>query len=132
MDNDIMQSVIASDVEIKGVIKSAGSVQIDGKLDGDLTCVGDAVIGKNAAIKGTVSANSVVIEGAVNGTITVKDKIEMKATARINGDIKARRLSVEDGVTFIGKSEVNPAGVAAPAANGKVSSVLGGSLALGR
>ena len=39
----------------------------------------------------------------------------MKSTARVHGDIKAKRLSVEDGVTFIGRSEVNPSGVAADA-----------------
>jgi cytoskeletal protein CcmA (bactofilin family) len=40
----------------------------------------------------------------------------MKSTARVQGDIKAKRLSVEDGVTFIGRSEVNPSGVAPEAA----------------
>jgi cytoskeletal protein CcmA (bactofilin family) len=43
----------------------------------------------------------------VNGNITAKDRIEMKSTARVTGDIRAKRLSVEDGVTFIGRSEVN-------------------------
>ena len=34
----------------------------------------------------------------------------MKSSARVTGDIKAKRLSVEDGVTFVGRSEVNPSG----------------------
>jgi len=34
----------------------------------------------------------------------------MKSTARVTGDIRAKRLSVEDGVTFVGRSEVNPSG----------------------
>jgi cytoskeletal protein CcmA (bactofilin family) len=40
----------------------------------------------------------------------------MKATTRMLGDIKAKRLTVEDGVTFVGRSEVNPSGASAPAA----------------
>jgi len=124
MTNEL-QSVITAEVEIKGSIKSAGTVRMDGKLDGDLTCVGDAIIGKTATIKGTVSANSISIEGAINGTLLAKDKIEMKSTARVNGDIKSKRLSVEDGVTFIGKSEVNPAG--GPAATAKTESAFGDS-----
>jgi cytoskeletal protein CcmA (bactofilin family) len=103
------QSVIASDVEINGTIRSTGSVRIDGKLEGELTSTGDAVIGKSAQVKGNVSANSVTIEGTIQGNITAKDKIEMKSTARVTGDISAKRLAVEDGVTFVGKSEVNPA-----------------------
>ncbi len=104
------QSLITADMEITGTIKTSGSVRIDGKLEGELICAGDAVIGKTATIKGNLSVNSVSIEGAMNGNVTAKDKIEMKATARVNGDIKAKRLAVEDGVTFVGKSEVNPSG----------------------
>ncbi len=50
--------------------------------------------------------------GQVSGNITAKDKIELKSTARLHGDIRAKRLTVEDGVTFVGKVEVNPAGPA--------------------
>lgn len=107
------QSLIAADVQITGTIKSNGSVRIDGKLEGDLVCASDAIIGKSAIIKGNLSVNTVVIEGTINGNITAKDKIDMKSTAKVNGDIAAKRLAVEDGVTFIGKSEVNPAGIAA-------------------
>jgi cytoskeletal protein CcmA (bactofilin family) len=115
MSNGVAQSVITSEVEIKGVIKSAGSVRMDGKLDGDLASQGDSILGKTATMKGNISGNNVVIEGTINGTIAAKDKIEMKAAARITGDIKSKRLAVEDGVTFIGKADVNPGGGAAAA-----------------
>ena len=108
--NAQQQSLITAEVEITGVIKSAGSVRLDGKLDGDLVCQGDAILGKTATMKGNITAGSVSIEGTVNGTINAKDKIEMKSTAKITGDIKSKRLSVEDGVTFIGKADVNPTG----------------------
>ena len=108
MSNGTQESVIGADVEIIGTIKSNGSVRLDGKLDGELLCGGNAILGKSAQVKGNVTATSVSIEGKINGNILAKDKIEMKATATVNGDIKARRLSVEDGVTFVGRSEVNP------------------------
>ncbi|HMO51559.1 MAG TPA: polymer-forming cytoskeletal protein [Kiritimatiellia bacterium] len=110
------KSLIAADVEIIGTIKSSSGVRIEGKLDGELICSADASIGKSAAIKGNLSVNSIVVEGLVQGNITAKDKIEMKSTAKVHGDIVAKRLSVEDGVTFIGRSEVNPSGsgIAAP------------------
>jgi cytoskeletal protein CcmA (bactofilin family) len=99
---------IADDVEIVGSIKSGKDVRLDGKLSGDLTCGGKATIGQTATIKGNISADSVTVHGQINGNITVKDRIELKATAHLNGDIRAKRLTVEDGVTFVGKSEVNP------------------------
>ena len=115
MANETHESVIGSDVEIVGTIKSSGTVRLDGKLDGELICGGNAILGKSAQVKGNVSATSVSIEGKINGNLLAKDKIEMKATATVNGDIKARRLSVEDGVTFVGRSEVNPNSQPAPA-----------------
>ena len=115
MSNENHESVIGADVEIVGTVKSNGSIRLDGKLEGELQCGGNAVLGKNAQVKGNVTATSVSIEGKINGNILAKDKIEMKASATVNGDIKARRLSVEDGVTFVGRSEVNPNSQPVPA-----------------
>ena len=110
------QSVIAADVEISGTIKSASPIRLDGKLTGDLECAADATIGNKAVVKGNLTVNSISVAGQVNGNITARDRIEMKSTARVMGDIKAKRLAVEDGVTFVGKSEVNPSGPGAAAA----------------
>lgn len=104
------QSIIGQDIEIVGSIKCASDIQIDGKLSGDLSCNGNAVIGNKAAIKGNITVESVTVLGQVNGNITARDRIELKSTTRLNGDIRSKRLTVEDGVTFIGKSEVNPSG----------------------
>jgi cytoskeletal protein CcmA (bactofilin family) len=60
--------------------------------------------------------------GKIDGNIDASDRIEMKSTTRLNGDIKAKRLTVEDGVTFIGRSEVNPAGTGG-AAQSKPTSI---------
>ena len=108
--NQTVKTIIGQDVEIVGSVKCAGSIQLDGKLNGDMTCSGAAIIGAGANVKGNLSVESVTILGQVNGNVTAKDKIELKASANLNGDLRAKRLSVEDGVTFIGKSEVNPSG----------------------
>lgn len=113
-NSEAPQTVIAEDVEVVGSIKCASDVRIDGKLNGDLSCNGNAVLGNTASVKGNIGVESVSIAGQVNGNITAKDRIELKATARINGDIRAKRLTVEDGVSFVGKSEVNPSGPSAP------------------
>ena len=116
MPNENTQTIISSDVQITGTIKSSGPIRIDGKLEGDLVCAADAVIGRSAVIKGGLQVNSIVVEGTVQGNITAKDKIDMKSTAKVHGDIVAKRLAVEDGVTFIGRSEVNPTGSVSAAA----------------
>src|SRR5258707_12143338 len=102
-DNSTPQSIIATDVEITGTIKSSGSIRIDGKLDGELHCTGDAIIGKEAKIKGNIIVSSTTIEGTISGNVTAKDRIKMKSRARGTADIKSKRLTVEDVVTFIGR-----------------------------
>lgn len=115
-ENKVIKSIIGDDIEITGDVKCSSQLQFDGKLQGNLTCAGAAVIGKSAIVEGNINVESVTINGTVKGNIVAKDRIEMKSTARVLGDIKAKRLAVEDGVTFIGRSEVNPSGVAPEAA----------------
>jgi len=112
-----VQTVIANGVEITGNIRSAGNINFDGILKGDIEAAGTATFGKIADITGNIKAEKVEIAGIVNGNIDAKDGINIKGTAKIKGDIRSKRLAVEDGVTFVGKVEVNPAGfAAAPAA----------------
>ena len=38
------KTVIAEDTEITGSVKSTGTIQVDGKLNGDLACNNNAII----------------------------------------------------------------------------------------
>ncbi|MBN1670528.1 MAG: polymer-forming cytoskeletal protein [Kiritimatiellae bacterium] len=109
---DERETILTADVEITGRIESSGPIRFDGKLKGDLICSKDVTVGKSATINGSLSVGSVVILGEVIGNITAEDKIDMQPTARVKGDIKAKRLAVEDGVSFVGGSQVNPRGAA--------------------
>lgn len=115
------KSLIAADMEISGTIKTSSAVRIEGKLEGELISTGDVVVGKSAIIKGNLSVNSVVVEGQIQGNVSAKDKVEMKSSCKVQGDIVSKRMTVDDGVTFIGRSEVNPSGApaAAPVASAK-------------
>ena len=102
------KNVLSSDVEINGTLKFAGELTFEGKLEGDIVSDGTLQLGDSTVINGNVNVNSVVVRGKVNGNITAKDKIEIKAKAELFGDIKASKLAIEEGVTFVGKTEVNP------------------------
>jgi cytoskeletal protein CcmA (bactofilin family) len=102
------KNVLSSDVEITGTLKFAGELTFEGKLEGDIVSDGTLQLGDSTVINGNVNVNSVVVRGKVNGNITAKDKIEIKAKTELFGDIKASKLAIEEGVTFVGKTEVNP------------------------
>lgn len=120
------ETIIAAEVEITGTIKTSGSVQFNGTLNGDLIAAGSTTIGQGATVKGNLEVDSVSISGTIEGNVVAKDRIQMLASARVHGDIKAKRLTVEDGVTFVGRSEVNPSGepVKAPSDQGDLAGTV--------
>jgi len=104
--------VLNSDVEIKGTLKFTGELTFDGKLDGDITSEGILNVGDNAVVKGNLNVNSVVLRGKINGNVTAAERIEIKAKTELFGDVRSAKLVIEEGVTFVGKIEVNPNKVA--------------------
>ena len=106
------KNVLSSDVEIKGNLKFSGELTFEGKLEGEIQTDGLLNLGDTAVVTGNINAQSVVVRGKLNGNINAKEKIEIKAKAELFGDIRATKLVVEEGVTFVGKTEVNPNKVA--------------------
>jgi cytoskeletal protein CcmA (bactofilin family) len=106
------KNVLSSDVELKGNLKFSGELLFEGKLDGEIQTDGVLSLGDSAVINGNINAQSVVVRGKVNGNINAKEKIEIKAKAELFGDIRATKLVIEEGVTYVGKTEVNPNKVA--------------------
>ena len=106
------KNVLTSDVEIKGNLKFAGELTFEGKLEGEINSDGTLHLGDSALVNGNINVTSVVVRGKVNGNIVAKEKIEIKSKAELFGDIRAAKLVIEEGVTFVGKTEVNPNKVA--------------------
>lgn len=102
------KNVLNAEVEIKGNLKFAGELTLEGKLDGEINSEGTLLLGDTAVINGNINAASVVLRGRINGNVVAKDKIEIKAKTEMFGDIKASKLTIEEGVTYVGKTEVNP------------------------
>jgi len=107
-NNNDSKNVLNSDVELKGTLRFTGEMTFDGKLEGDIHSEGTLNLGDNAVIKGNITANSVLVRGKVNGNVTAKEKIDIKTKTELFGDIRAARLVMEEGVIFVGQTEVNP------------------------
>jgi cytoskeletal protein CcmA (bactofilin family) len=102
------KNLLSADVEIKGSIKFQNDLTVDGKVEGEITSSGILTVGENAEIRGEIKTKSATVHGKVHGNITVDEKCELKARAVLHGDLKAARLVIEEGATFVGKSEVTP------------------------
>jgi cytoskeletal protein CcmA (bactofilin family) len=103
------KNILANDVEIKGSIKFANEFTFDGKIEGEVTSDGGILtVGENGDVRGEVKAKSVIVMGKVHGNITVQERCELRSRSQLIGDLKAARLIIEEGATFVGKSEVTP------------------------
>ena len=111
------KDILSSDVEIKGSIKFQKELLIDGKVEGEINSDGVLTIGENADIRGEIKTKSITVYGKVQGNITVGERCELKSRCTLQGDLKAARLVIEEGATFVGKSEVTSAGGASMRTN---------------
>ena len=109
------KDILSSDVEIKGSIKFQKELLIDGKVEGEINSDGILTIGENADIRGEIKTKSITVYGKVHGNITVAERCELKSKCTLQGDLKAARLIIEEGATFIGKSEVTSGAISAKA-----------------
>ena len=93
-------SIISAELIVRGTLISAGDVQVDGKVDGDIRAAG-LVIGEKAIIVGDVYAEEATVRGRVEGSIRAH-KVQLCATCHVEGNILHEALSVETGAYFEG------------------------------
>lgn len=112
------KNVLANDVEIKGSIKFSHDLIIDGKIEGEVTSDGSLTVGENALIKGEIKTRSVILFGKVEGNITVAERCELKSNSTLVGDVSAATLAIEEGATFLGRSQVGKSAASKAAPQG--------------
>lgn len=93
-------SIISADLIVRGALFSAGDVQIDGRVDGDIRA-GGLIIGEKAVIVGDVYAEEIVVRGRVEGGISAR-KVSLSSTCHVEGNILHEALAVEIGAYFEG------------------------------
>ena len=105
----IGHNIIAQGTKIVGTITTNNDIRIDGELEGDLSCKGKIVVGKQGTIKGNVDCANAEIMGNINGKVIVNGTLSLKATSKIWGQIKTKILSIEPEAQFTGSCEMSNA-----------------------
>ena len=99
-------ATIGISVSIKGEIKSAEDVVVDGQVQGRIDLPEHTLtIGPNATLLADIDAKVVIVFGSVTGSITARDKADIRKTASVEGSLTCRRLLVEEGATMNGTIE---------------------------
>ncbi|MGI6663434.1 MAG: bactofilin family protein [Bacillota bacterium] len=100
------ESLLGKGIEIKGTVRSKGSLRIEGSAEGNVECEGDVTVGETAVLNADVTAQNVTIGGTLSGTVTCSGRLELLPTARVKGDIKVGTLVVSEGAIFSGTTQM--------------------------
>lgn len=95
-------TIISADMKIVGSVESAGDVQMDGRVEGDVTSR-TLTVSDSATVHGSITADTVRIAGTVKGGIHAKS-VTLIRTAKVDGDIVHEALAIETGASFEGQS----------------------------
>ena len=93
-------SVISADLKLIGNVHSAGDVQVDGTIEGDINSR-SLTVGEGARIDGSITADHVRICGSVSGQVQAT-AVTIARTAKVNGDVTYETLAVEEGAVLEG------------------------------
>jgi cytoskeletal protein CcmA (bactofilin family) len=93
-------SMISSDLKVTGNLETAGDIQIEGEIEGDVRAH-LLTIGESAVLRGEVVADDIVVNGRVIGRIRGL-KVRLTASARVEGDVIHKTIAIESGAHFEG------------------------------
>ena len=91
-------SILLSDVEVKGKIVEKDDIILGCKHDGNIIA-SKVNLTETADINGNVNANEIEVNGKIKGSLTGTN-ISIKKGCNFEGDVVAESLSVEDGANI--------------------------------
>lgn len=107
-------SSISAGMTMVGKISGQGTVQIFGRIEGELRA-SIVLIAEGAEVDGDIVADDVSVGGRVKGTIH-GNRVKLHGSASVEGDIFHRSLSIEENARFEGSSRREDAELDAPRA----------------
>lgn len=93
-------SVIGPKLTIVGKLVSEGDIQVDGRVDGEITCR-SLTMGVDPVVNASVNAESACISGTYKGEIRA-ETVMLTKDAKMTGDIWQQTLVIEKGAILEG------------------------------
>jgi cytoskeletal protein CcmA (bactofilin family) len=95
-------STISASTVIRGNIGGEGSLEILGRVEGNVAMTGQVIIAAEAAVKGNVTATEIQVAGNVAGNLTASDVVMLNPGARVVGDLAGSRIGIAEGALVRG------------------------------
>lgn len=97
-------TVIAKDLTVTGTLRGDGVVQIEGRVEGEVSLKGYVIVSATGVIKGPVEADVIRIAGSVEGNIIAHDHLRLEKTGSVLGDVTTVSFVIEDGGRLNGRT----------------------------
>ncbi len=108
-NDSVINSVIGEGSIFEGKFYISGSMQINGKFEGEIKTEDQLIIGETGKVKTNVFAKRVVIAGTLIGNTTATEEVILLETGRILGDITAPVVHMKEGVVIEGRIHITGA-----------------------
>jgi cytoskeletal protein CcmA (bactofilin family) len=95
-------SIIGQGTAIRGNVEGEGSLEIYGRVNGNVAVSGDVTLGPGAVVQGSITGSRLVIGGSVTGDLNGSEAVVLGATANVRGDLTAPRIGIEEGAELLG------------------------------
>lgn len=97
-----INTLIGSDITIKGDLNGTSTIRIDGHVEGNLHIAEGIIIGEHARITGDVRTDKLIVYGQLAGT-TYCNNIQIKESGVLKGDIYTSIIHIESGGKYNGQ-----------------------------
>jgi cytoskeletal protein CcmA (bactofilin family) len=102
IDESMIDTVLADDINFQGTMKFSKSLMIKGKFEGQIDATGHLIIGPAAIVNASIRAGVVTNYGQINGNVEGTERLELLNNAKLTGDVKTPELIIESGCHFNG------------------------------
>lgn len=87
---------------LEGELSFETSFRVDGRFTGQVTSMGDLIVGEGGEVEGDLRVGQIFISGTVRGNIRAAKKIQISPRGKVFADIDTPALVIEDGAFFEG------------------------------
>jgi cytoskeletal protein CcmA (bactofilin family) len=88
---------------LSGKLRFSETVQIDGRIEGEIEGQETVIIGESGSIHASVTCESIVIFGEVEGDVEAKRMITLHKSARVIAQMQTAGIVIEEGAKFKGQ-----------------------------
>jgi cytoskeletal protein CcmA (bactofilin family) len=99
-------SLVDEHMNVHGNLETAGTVRVDGHVEGHFHQATVLIVGATGVVAGDVHASEVVVAGHIDGSVVATGRVEIHATGVVRGDIVTAGMMLQEGGVIEGHVQV--------------------------